>query len=71
MNPIQLKLEKITRPYSAQAKTVRNLFGLPTHVTRRLADNGRIRFVKLGESKQAVRLYFVDDIIEYLEGEAE
>jgi hypothetical protein len=53
-------------PIWADAKTAARLFCLSRHQLLKLSKEGKIRSRKLGDSKQADRLYKVADIEEFL-----
>ena len=67
----QIEKKSISTPITASLDGMQKLFGMPAHTVRRLAKEGAIRRVKLGEGKQSPSLYFVQDMIEYLERTAE
>lgn len=64
MTEVQVK-ERVY-PYTARIRDMVKLFGIPEHTIRRMADEGKIRSLKMGNSRQGQRVYFVEDMIEYL-----
>jgi len=67
MTAIETRVEHRPMPITATMKGVRELFGLPEALVRRLAAENVIRSYKLGPSVKCGRVYRVDDIIEALE----
>ena len=61
-----MQIKERAYPYTAKVRDMEKLFGIPQHTIRRMADEGKIRSAKLGESRQCQKVYFVEDMIEYL-----
>ena len=55
-------------PIWGNAATVAAVSGVPPGVLRRLVAEGHVRRRKLGESRQALALYRIGDVLEYLDG---
>lgn len=58
-------------PYTATLTNMEKLFGIPKNTLRRIAEKGHVRSVKVGEYQQSPRVYFVEDMKEYLQNNAE
>jgi len=66
-----VELERVTRPLWGTVERVQELFGVPPALTRRMAYDGKIRQAKLGDAKQATRVYRLADVEEWLESLAD
>jgi hypothetical protein len=55
-------------PLWADAKRVEDLCGIAPPQLARLVEAGHVRSRKLGQEKQAKRIYRLLDVIEFLEG---
>lgn len=64
-----IEVQKVIKPIWCTAKSAHELFGIPPMWLNSLAKEGKLRTKKLGDAKQATRLYRVADLEEWLEGE--
>jgi len=67
MDAIKMELERMAVPIWATLDGLHGLTGVPEHTIRRLAEGGAVRSAKLGECKQASRVYRVADLLELLD----
>lgn len=51
---------------TASCKQIRERYGLPVHVTRRLYKSGKVRWYKAGDDIRNTVLVNVDDLEEWL-----
>lgn len=56
-------------PEFANLRYFKARFGITHPTLKRLADNGRVRRKKIGETVQAQALYRVSDVAEWFEGD--
>lgn len=64
------ELKTVLCPITATAKEIRELFGLAPTALERLANAGQVRWCKAGTAEQAGRVFFVSDVLDWLEGNA-
>lgn len=69
MNSFELKT--VVCPITTTAKGIRELFGLAPTALERLASEGQVRWCKAGTAEQAGRVFFVSDVMEWLEKNAQ
>ena len=63
----EVQLKMVPRPFWGRAKQVYDLFGVTEKILRRLVAQGHVRTRKLGDSQNAIRIFSVTDLWQYLE----